>query len=406
MKCLSKEKVPLAKGNVLHDCHAEVLAIRAFNRWLVEECKSLVLDPSRTDEEEEEKQGVNSGERRSPWVRWRRRRLQQDDDVDREDDADSRLLQPPFELHDDVRIHMYCSEAPCGDASMEVLARGMADGGTPWEMDDPSTVKKHDDDEGDQMEKHPSASDSSSFTTNANLLHGRAFFSLVGIVRRKPGRADAPPTLSKSCSDKLAMKQCTGLLSALTALLVAPTANTYLSSFVLPARAVVDESVERAFGPEGRMESVVAAALVGESRGEAAFRFRPFRVRTTNRRFAWEKSEDCVASNLSAVVVAAATGREKSHQEVLINGVLQGRKMSDPRGASVLSRRRMWEAVLEVAEKTHLVGLNKDLRAERRTYEYVKKLPESSAREQMKTEVRSKALVGWARNIGDDQWSL
>jgi hypothetical protein len=40
------------------------------------------------------------------------------------------------------------------------------------------------------------------------------------------------------------------------------------------------------------------------------------------------------------------------------------------------------------------------------TYEDVRNLPELSAREQMKAEVRRKALVGWSRNIGDDQWSL
>jgi tRNA-specific adenosine deaminase 1 len=401
MKCLSKDKIPMTKGNVLHDCHAEVLAIRAFNRWLVEEIKGLPLEPSRAEEN-----GTNGDqdEGRSPWVRRRRRRRrsQQNHEVDCEHDAEQ-LLQPPFEFHEDVQVHMYCSEAPCGDASMELLARGMADGGTPWAIGDTSTTTINENDENKEGGK-TSTPDPSSSAADEDLLHGRAFFSLKGIVRRKPGRADAPPTLSKSCSDKLAMKQCTGLLSGLTALLVAPTANTYLTSFVLPAHVVVDESVERAFGAEGRMNGV--AGTVIDNDGKEGFRFRPFRVRITNRRFAWEKSADSVASNLSAVVVAAATVQGKVHQEVLINGVLQGRKVSDPRGASVLSRRRMWEAVLEVAGKACLPDLKENLRLDKWSYGEIKNLPELSAREQMKVEVRRCALVGWARNIGDDQWSL
>ena len=42
-------------------------------------------------------------------------------------------------------------------------------------------------------------------------------------------------------------------------------------------------------------------------------------------------------SNLCAVVTP-------QKQEILINGVLQGRKQEDPRGASCVSRRKMWEA--------------------------------------------------------------
>ena len=41
MKCLPHSKIPHANGNVLHDSHAEVLAIRAFNRFLVDECEEL-----------------------------------------------------------------------------------------------------------------------------------------------------------------------------------------------------------------------------------------------------------------------------------------------------------------------------------------------------------------------------
>lgn len=60
MKCLPQSKLPLAKGNVLHDWHAEVLAIRGFNRWLVDECEELARGGFMQGEEGE-----------SAWIRWR-----------------------------------------------------------------------------------------------------------------------------------------------------------------------------------------------------------------------------------------------------------------------------------------------------------------------------------------------
>ena len=46
------------------------------------------------------------------------------------------------------------------------------------------------------------------------ILHGRGYFSVLGSVRRKPSRPDAPPSLSKSCSDKIALKQSISLLNS------------------------------------------------------------------------------------------------------------------------------------------------------------------------------------------------
>lgn len=87
-------------------------------------------------------------------------------------------------------------------------------------------------------------------------LPGRAYFSQLGIVRRKPARGDAPPTLSKSCSDKIALKQCTSLLSSLASLLVHP-ANAYIDTLVLPESQYSAVACERAFSGTGRMKSLV-----------------------------------------------------------------------------------------------------------------------------------------------------
>jgi tRNA-specific adenosine deaminase 1 len=85
MKCLPQNKISQARGTVLHDWHAEILAIRSFNRFLLEECYSLAF--SKKEESE--------------FVR-----------VRKEDERTDSYFQP-YELKDGIKLHMYCSEAPC-----------------------------------------------------------------------------------------------------------------------------------------------------------------------------------------------------------------------------------------------------------------------------------------------------
>lgn len=134
MKCLPARTVPKAGGYVLHDWHAEILAIRAFNRFLIQECHDMAKSP-----------GVTSS------ILRRRTAL--------ETSLGRGLL--PFTLHENVKIYMYCSEAPCGDASME-LTMNAQDDATPWLI--------------------PSEAASSS----SEKLKGRGYFSQLGMVRRKP----------------------------------------------------------------------------------------------------------------------------------------------------------------------------------------------------------------------------
>ena len=141
MKCIGVAKVVIAKGNILHDSHAETLALRAFNRFLLDECQRLTLAKGAV----------------STIIRQR---------VDFESSPTSRLKQ--FTVCEDVRIFMYCSEAPCGDASMELVMQAQKDA-TPW----PVTQRLVDDDDDDEFKSY---------------LLGRGSFSQLGIVRRKPGR--------------------------------------------------------------------------------------------------------------------------------------------------------------------------------------------------------------------------
>lgn len=143
MKCLPASRIPQAQGIVLHDCHAEVISIRAFNRFLIQECDDLARDSTAS----------------SLWIR---RTV-----------AEERAggIQHPFTLRDNVAIYFYSSEAPCGDASMELTMLAQEDA-TPWEQESLTTEP------GPDLAVH--------------VLKGRGFFSELGIVRRKPGIAILP----------------------------------------------------------------------------------------------------------------------------------------------------------------------------------------------------------------------
>jgi len=88
MKCLPASKLPLSNGVGIHDWHAEVLAIRAFNYFVIQECKNIALHGQA-----------------SPFLRLR-------SDGEKTHDVAAWEAQP-FAWREDVKLHMYCSEAPC-----------------------------------------------------------------------------------------------------------------------------------------------------------------------------------------------------------------------------------------------------------------------------------------------------
>jgi tRNA-specific adenosine deaminase 1 len=347
LKCLPRVKVPGTRGCVLHDWHAEVLALRAFNHFLLQECLSLL-----------------ESRRESSTVLQRTVTCRGDD------------FPQPFSVREDVKIHMYCSEAPCGDSSMELVMKAQEDA-TPWPI--PSCERA----EAAAME-----------------LRGRENFSELGIVRRKPGqsshaskpqlmlsriaRGDSLTTLSKSCSDKLALKQCTSLLNSDTITLINPE-RAYLETVILPQSQYLETSFSRAFGTEGRMKPVVGKIWPG------GFNCRPFDVRTTvvnfdfSRHHLFSPKGQLKSSNISAVWTPSV-------QETLINGVLQGRKQDDPRGASAVSRKRMYDLAYCISNQLD----------ERSASEVV---PSDSIaigqRRLVKDDVTKVALKGWIRNCQD-----
>ncbi|KAK4864476.1 hypothetical protein LT330_009739 [Penicillium expansum] len=227
------------------------------------------------------------------------------------------------------------------------------------------------------------------------LLDGRAHFSLLGVVRRKPARMDAESTRSKSCSDKLALRQVSSLLSCETSRLVAPTENAYLAGLILPEDEISQVGCDRSFGENGRMQALSGRYWPRETKlneKTPGYRFRPFQVLSVPSEelaalwpFAKPKSVPCPAisleqerdsltsgakpkkarpGNVSAVWILAPSYNYPSAMtmdtgsksvptlchsktglyETIINGVKQGNRASSPgaRGASSLSRAKLW----------------------------------------------------------------
>ncbi|KAL1654003.1 hypothetical protein SLS61_003405 [Didymella pomorum] len=345
--------LPQADGNILHDWHAEVVAIRTFNRFLLDECERVSSSSSDSHSH-------------SAFVH-RRSNLEQSDQ------------QPqPFTIREDVQIHMYCSEAPCGDASMELTMDAQEDA-TPW-TSAPPTISSEPGSDG------------------VGALRGRSNFSLLGAVRCKPSRPDAPPTLSKSCTDKLALKQATSLLSSVTSAIISPK-NAYIHLLVLPASQYVPTACERAFSRSGRLRGLTDETIQGWRGG---YNWQSFTVKPTQREFQWSRrsiaaSEKAVPSNLSAVFTP-------SWQETLIGGVLQGRKQMDPRGASKISRKNMWMLAAQIARIASAPAVLEALT--QALYQDVKTHETLAARRKVKLDMQNHGLTGWVHNTGDSNFTL
>ncbi|KAL9087559.1 MAG: hypothetical protein Q9159_003575 [Coniocarpon cinnabarinum] len=340
MRCLPADKLPLAKGRCLHDWHAEVVALRAFNHYLLSECKKL----------------MQTGSNVSGLVRFR-------------DDCEKTIEEPQsFALQDNLTISLFCTEAPCGDASMELTIDSQEDA-SPWTSQSRSLA-------------------------DGMLLSGRGHFTELGAVRRKPARGDAPSTLSKSCSDKLALRQCTSLLSSLTAILIHP-ANAYLDEILVPEKTLVRSAVERSFGPTGRMRGL--GELAGAFRG--GYQAKHFQVFPHSRGFEYSKPTQeakgtCKGSNIATVWTPSIF-------EVLIGGTKQGHKQFSETGASAISRDGFCQSLREIMTILIDSPLLRMMEANG-TYSNIKADALLAPRRCVKEILHSSVLKPWPKNDGDD----
>lgn len=155
LKCLplAEYNDPVLNEALVHDCHGEILARRAFICYLLDQ---MSKHDSRLGEA-----------------------------------SIYEKVKEKFRIKPSVTFHMYVSHAPCGDASMTNIAAT-------------NTNEEH------------TARKRAKYDDTSTIRRGREDFSAEpGTARTKPGRLDAPFSACMSCSDKICSWTVLGMQGAL-----------------------------------------------------------------------------------------------------------------------------------------------------------------------------------------------
>jgi len=184
------------------------------------------------------------------------------------------------------------------------------------------------------------------------ILQGRGHFSMLGFVRRKPARADAEPSNSKSCTDKLAIKQFLSIISFPNDLLIEKTDNAFLRTLVVYADQYNETGYRRAFGPEGRLSKVPIHRNFFDI-SKLPLDFPRFAFDRAVLACATPGQQKPKVTNTTALWIRDTGDKSGGILEVLINGVKQGYKQWETRDgkASVVSRRKLWDLAVTIVEK-------------------------------------------------------
>lgn len=230
-------------------------------------------------------------------------------------------------------------------------------------------------------------------------LPGRAYFSSLGVIRRKPSRPDAPPTLSKSCSDKIALKQATSVLSCISSLLFSPE-HAYLQSITLPESQYVPESCGRCFSAQGRFKGL-------KVHDKSGYKFQELYFLTTKKEFQYSRRDANGGTLPTGSIIPSniASAWNPYVEETIIGGVLQGRKQNDPKGASAMSRRRTWELARTVTQLWDIENSDLPRLTDDQVYQSIKEADLLRVRRDVKSLSR-KALGNWIRNEDDEKFKL
>ncbi|CAH2350318.1 tRNA-specific adenosine deaminase 1 [[Candida] railenensis] len=280
VKTLPEKFRTYSGGLMVHDLHAEILVFRLFNWYLLEEC-SRESDTSILVERTEE---------------------------------------GSFRIKDGIKLALFVTEPPCGDSSMSYIINEFED----------QTIWNSCGDAKDTADDIPSSS------KRKKVTRGRQYIDSLGIVRTKPGRLDSPISLSKSCSDKICMKQLTGITNCITSPLFPQ--GIFLDYLVLDSAKFSQVDMERCFKERFTVEHVHPIKILEYGSNAVSA-------------FGYSKEDKASTSSLSLLYVVLTKTRQ-----VLNNGVKDGAysKNKPPKkgGESLICNQKLFQKARPLLKTT------------------------------------------------------